>query len=344
MEYKILSIVYPKIGGCQFYRQVHPHEGINTVDFRIDTLPSLHMLPSKELSSYHLVQFHKNYVSTDILQDLKGLGIRTIVDFDDYWELPGNHLSYRKYQEDKQTGKLIRILKTADYITCTTGLLAVQIRKYNKNVFVIPNALDSNHRFAKQINVPSEKLRFGYLAGSCHKPDVELLRGLNNKLLSRKFPYELHLFGYKWNSVYVDYVKILTSEGIYKDNFYLHEALPCPDYLVRYNQFDVPLVPLKANLFNSLKSELKLLEAGIFRKTVIASESMPYKPFLKHHRNCLVAKGRNDWVRQIQFLANNPQASKDFGEQLHMDIQKQFNYEKITRTRTETYRYILSKG
>ena len=45
---------------------------------------SFEFLPNEEWQQYHLVQFHKNYVTPEVLAKLKALGIKTMVDFDDY--------------------------------------------------------------------------------------------------------------------------------------------------------------------------------------------------------------------------------------------------------------------
>jgi glycosyltransferase involved in cell wall biosynthesis len=344
MKYRILVIHYPKIGGCQFFRQIHPHDGMKGAEFEIDYQCFFHLIPSHELTTYHMVQFHKNYVNVDVLNYLKGLGIVTMVDFDDYWKLPGDHIFYKAYQRNGQAKKYIEILKTADYITCTTNILAKYIKEHNTNVFVLPNVLDGYHPDARlEINT-NNKVCFGYLAGSAHKPDIELLRGLNNTLNNYKLDYELHLFGYRHDNIYFDYAKILTNGSRYCNNLVLHPPAPCPGYLTYYNTFDVSLVPLRVNLFNTLKSELKLIEAANFKMPVIASDTYPYRPYLKHMRNSLVANSKSDWPKRIRYFINNPSAVKDFGEQLHLDVQKKFNYGKTIEKRKETYRSILSGG
>jgi hypothetical protein len=107
---------------------------------------------------------------------------------------------------------------------------------------------------------------------------------------------------------------------------------------------DVSLVPLISNKFNSLKSELKLFEASVFERAVIASNVPPYKPFLKNKVNCLISEFRTDWFKNIKYLIKNPDAVKEYGKQLNHDMQKHFNYEKITKYRAEIYKWIIQKG
>jgi glycosyltransferase involved in cell wall biosynthesis len=267
-----------------------------------------------------------------------------MVDFDDYWYLPTNHLSFDHYKRSNQSKKFIEILKLANYVSITTPLLANEVKKYNSNVFIFPNVLNPKDRHSQPIEMESEKLRFGYIGGSCHLPDIELLRGLNNKLTNAGLQYSLNLFGYKHNSVYFDYASVLTDNANYTDNLTLYPSLPVPDYLLFYNMIDVSLIPLVCNKFNSLKSELKLVEAGIFRKAIISSNVEPYQPYLKDKINCLITNSRTDWFKKMKYLVNNRELANDIGIQLHNDIQKHFNYEKISNYRTEVYKDIIQKG
>jgi len=174
--------------------------------------------------------------------------------------------------------------------------------------------------------------------------DVELLRGLNNKLCNSGLKYSLNLFGYNPESVYFDYVRILTDNANFTCNLSLYPSLEIPEYLFFYNMIDVSLVPLIPNKFNSLKSELKLVEAGMFKRPIIASYVQPYKQLLKHKKNSFIAETKTDWFKGIRFFIKNPEAVSDYGKQLYQDIQNHFNYEEISKYRTEAYMQIISKG
>lgn len=340
----ISLIVYPKIGGCQFFRQVHPHKGLeNYSDFDVHYKHISEFIPNEDWLAYDLVHFHKNFVTPEILIKLNVLGIKTIVDFDDYWHVPHNHLSFQHYKRNNQPYRFVEILKQAQYVSTTTVLLAKEIRKHNSNVLVFPNSISQDISHNYPIEIKSDKLRFGYLGGSCHLPDVELLRGLNNKLSGSNLPYSLNLFGYKKDSVYFDYAKVLTDNGTYSENLTLYPSLPVPDYLYFYNMVDVSLVPLVPSKFNTLKSELKLVEAGMFERTVIVSNVLPYKPYLKHKKNAFVAESKSDWFKGMKYFIKNPDAAKDYGKQLYQDIQKHFSYEHIAESRAQAYRQIIDK-
>jgi O-antigen biosynthesis protein len=63
------------------------------------------------------------------------------------------------------------------------------------------------------------------------------------------------------------------------------------------------LVPLRDNLFNRCKSELKMIEAGHFAKPVMVSNVMPYN-LLATNSNSLKVHG-NDWAAAIKKIKGN---------------------------------------
>ena len=78
--------------------------------------------------------------------------------------------------------KIIQNLKSCDYVITTTEIFADEIRKYNKNVIVLPNAIDPKEPQFNQPTLPSDKVRVGWLGGSSHLHDLKLLDGVVNKL------------------------------------------------------------------------------------------------------------------------------------------------------------------
>ena len=75
-------------------------------------------------------------------------------------------------------------------------------------------------------------------------------------------------------------------DGYYpdKDAFY-HRVWtqPVTSYAKNYSQdFDVSLAPIKDTMFNRMKSQLKVIEAGFYKKALIASDIGPYTIDLNH--------------------------------------------------------------
>ena len=129
-------------------------------------------------------------------------------------------------------------------------------------------------------------------------------------------------------------------------------TLPVNAYAKNYSKFDVSLAPIKNTMFNRMKSQLKVIEAGFYKKALIASNIGPYSIDLKHclqngkftdGNALLVEENRNhsDWAKYIKTLKNNPNLVKDMGERLYETVKDVYSLDTVARNRAEFYKSIV---
>lgn len=332
---KIFVVIPHKFAGCGFYRQYQPHNDLARAG--VDVLLGAGLY--KEDDSFgvdaDIVQWHKGYFDLEGMKECHKRGIITVVDFDDGWRLDTEHIFYRQYLNYGTTEKLTEVLRLANYVTCTTELLAAEIRKYNKNVVVLPNAMEP----VKPARVKEDKTVFGYLGGHCHMKDVMLLEGVNNRLSGN---YKFRLMGFDGSEVYNKYALIMSDNGRKVSHFDWMEKADIWHYHNFYNYLDVSLIPLVDNKFNGLKSELKLIEAGFFKKAVICSNVNPYADLLKHKVNAYVVNKPKDWYTGCKFFLDNPSAITDFGEALYETVQP-YHVAEVNKKRLKFYKDVLKE-
>lgn len=286
-----------------------------------------------DLKKFDLIVWHKTLFDIEDIRRAKRLSIPTIVDFDDHWVTGREHTMYQQYTKEGQPARLHKLLLVADYVTCTTERLADEIYLHNQNVEVLSNAIDTNYEAMKIDRVEEDKFVFGYLGGPCHTRDVALLRGVASATKQH-----FRLFGYNKTDIYNFYANIL-AEG---DNYSLFRGANIHDYPRFYNHMDCSLVPLEASKFNSMKSELKLLEAGAFKKAVIVSNVDPYRDLIRHGKNCLAASTKSDWINYIKTLSKNKNIAEDLGQQLHEDT-RQYDISVVNKKRFKFYKDVQQK-
>lgn len=127
-------------------------------------------------------------------------------------------------------------------------------------------------------------------------------------------------------------------------------TLPIDDYAAHYNNIDVLLVPLEENTFNSVKSQLKVIEAGFFNKGIIASNYGPYTLDLnsmltkgnEYHEDgnsilCDKNKGVKSWAKAITFLVEHPEALEKMKENLHNTVKDTYCIETVCKDRARKY-------
>jgi len=127
---------------------------------------------------------------------------------------------------------------------------------------------------------------------------------------------------------------------------------PVQNYAKNYAKFDVSLAPIKNHIFNRMKSQLKIIEAGFYKKAIIASNVGPYTIDLKHclengkfvdGNAMLVNEARNhaDWAKYINNLIANPNMAKDMGERLYETVKDTYDLNTVTKTRADLYKSLV---
>jgi len=404
MTQKIKVLVLPsdKTGVGKF-RSVDPHVMLQNMyndDFHVDIDYEPRINDPNYWKQYQIVHVHRNigniYEHTPmIIKNLKSMGIITIVDIDDYWLPTMEHPIHSIIVQDKIHEKIVANLREADYVTTTTVLFANEIRKVNKNVIVLPNAIDPNESQFKQPSEESDRIRIGWLGGSSHLHDLKLLNGFvsKNNDLTQKIQYVLCGFDTrgtiteinkqtgeknqrpikpeetvwsKYEEIFTDNYKIIGNdyknflmefkESNYDSGISLPYqrvwTKPVTSYAMNYSKFDISLAPIKNHIFNRMKSQLKVIEAGFYKKAIIASEVGPYTIDLKHclkngefvdGNAMLVQENRNhgDWSKFIKKLVNNPNLITDMGERLYETVKDTYDLRVVTKTRAEFYKSLI---
>ena len=334
-------------------------------------------------------------MSVRFIPILKSLGIKTVCDIDDYWLPTKEHPLHQLIVNNKINEKIVANLKIADYVTTTTEIYANEIRKINKNVVVLPNAIDPNEPQFKEKTPESDRLRVGWLGGSSHLHDLMLLDGMVSKLSEYKNELQYVLCGfdtrgtmteinpqtgeqkqrpikphetvwYEYEKIFTDNYKIVTPEyktflekfsqspfeNEEKENYIRVWTKPVTSYAKNYSKFDISIAPIKPHIFNQVKSQLKVIEAGFYKKALIASNYGPYTIDLTHclkngefvDGNALLVdevRNHSDWAKNIKKCIQNPNMVKDMGERLYEHVSQRYDLAIVTKTRSEFYKSIL---
>jgi glycosyltransferase involved in cell wall biosynthesis len=404
MKEKINVLVIPSDRtGVGKFRSVDPHIFLQNLygdDFHVDIVYEPSYDDMNFWKQYQIVAFHRSIGpdferAQQLINMLNTMGIITVCDIDDYW-MPGKeHPIHDVIKFNKINEKITANLKIAQYVTTTTSLFADEIRKINKNVFVIPNGINPNEPQFKEPTLESDRLRIGWLGGSSHLHDLQLLNDSFGKLIKYKDELQYVLCGFDTRgtvteinqqtgehnkrdikpeeTVWAQYEKIFTQNNKIISEDYIKHLLkyseepfpnemnesylrvwtrPVNSYAKNYSKFDVSLAPIKNHMFNRMKSQLKVIEAGFYKKALIASNIGPYTLDLKHclkngefvdGNAMLVDESRNhsDWAKNIEKLLKNPNLVKDMGERLYETVKDKYDLNIVTKSRAEFYKSLI---
>lgn len=182
---KILAIP-PDTYGVGKYRILDPFKYIGdnySDEFHVDIITNVEQ-NDEFFKNYDIVVFHSfihqsnHEDNIERIKKLKSQGIKVIMDIDDYWSADQRHPMYHQIKENELPRKKVELMKASDYVTCTTEIFAntIKLKLGIKNVIVFPNAVNPNESQFQPKPTESNKIRFGWLGGSTHLHDIELLR------------------------------------------------------------------------------------------------------------------------------------------------------------------------
>jgi glycosyltransferase involved in cell wall biosynthesis len=401
---KINVLVLPSdTSGVGKFRSVDPHVKLQNLypnDFHVDIDYTPKIEDDNYWKKYQIVHFHRtigqDYDSCPaLIEKLKGMGIVVVGDIDDYWLPTKEHPIHQLIIQNKLHEKIIKNLKSASCVITTTEIFANEIRKFNNNVVVFPNAIDPNESQFKEPTLSSDKIRVGWLGGSSHLHDLKLMDGTVSKLSSLQDKIQYFVCGFDIRgtvteinqqtgektqrqikpeeTVWIKYEKIFTNDykiitpkykeflekyedkeylGWENENYVRVWTKPVTSYAKNYSKFDISLAPIQNHIFNRMKSQLKVIEAGFYKKALIASNVGPYTIDLKHalHQgkftdgNALLVNENNnhsDWAKNIKKLVDNPNMIVDLGERLYETVKDKYDLNQVTKTRSEFYKSLI---
>ena len=170
----------------------------------------------------------------------------------------------------------------------------------------------------------------------------------------------------RYEEIFTDNYKIVTPKykeflskfeekeffGWENENYVRVWTRPVTTYAKNYSKFDISLAPIQNHIFNRMKSQLKVIEAGFYKKALIASNVGPYTIDLKHalHQgqftdgNALLVNESNnhsDWAKNIKKLVENPNMIVDLGERLYETVKDRYDLNNVTKERAEFYKSLI---
>jgi hypothetical protein len=372
----ILLVTTKRPTGLTYHRQLTPFK---TLGLNYEQVSDI---TDKDFKNYSIVSFQRT-ISTEgnteeVVKAIKEAGAKVHVDIDDYWHLPPTHGLFEKYNKEQISEQTIQALTLADFVTTTTPILADKIKNINKNVYVLPNAINPNEESWKPTPTQSDRVRVGYIAGLWHVEDIMSIREdlwklqsskeLTNKIQLRPAGFNLikdgerlymneyykfveRLFTKEYRTVDAEYKEyLLKNTPEHNEKFFdkkyqrLWGALDVEKYPMLYNMIDISLVPLVPNEFSRCKSELKLIEAGFMKKPCVVSNVEPYN-LLATKENCLLSTGKtcDTFYIQVRKLVNSKEMREDYAEALYEAVKVKHHINTVNIERKQILQWWASQ-
>lgn len=365
--------------GVGHYRSIWPAQEIQKyhsdefeVSIRLNELPK-----EEDIGKYDIHHYHRRIgrpeETAEWVKKFRDAGAIMVADIDDYWMPFHGHPARQLVLKNNTHVQILESIKIADWVTTTTGIYARHIiEKANKNVKIIPNAVDIRLPMWQNNTKESDRVRISWIGGSSHERDLDKLKGTFNKLFTDpevKDKIQVVMCGYDTRGTVTEYNPVTKEEktrkirpdesiwnkfeSIFNDNgnadsnqYVRRNTLPITQYGKHYNFCDICLAPLDEHTFNECKSELKIIETGMMGKALIASDLYIYKDLLTHGENALLVDPRKNhklWYKYIKQLILDEDLRKKLSTNLHNFVNPSYTLEEVTNRRCEWYKEILGR-
>lgn len=335
--------------GCWFYRNNIPAQALKRKGHEIKylALNSGRQIEEEIKEWPDTVVFSRTYPMDPlgVLRDFKRRGKRVIYEVDDdLWNVNPDNPSVALSEEKRRQYE--HLMNEADACTTTTEVLAKLLRKFNKNVFVCPNAVDASLFALKREPVKKERLRIGYAGAASHWGDLmnisEALKALNGK-----YDFEFCFFGMCGSPLEAEmyqYEMALLYNLTPEKKKYLEAALAwyrtmknvrmfhVPFYPpMMYSEvlagldFDIGIIPLNDNQFNHSKSCIKFYEYATIKAATLSSHVTPYKEEVGYTCKNTV----KDWTNKLEKLIKDESFRKKLQEKQSKWVKENRDINKI---------------
>jgi glycosyltransferase involved in cell wall biosynthesis len=322
-----------KMSGVTLHRVTFPLAFMNDIKATVTDIPSIELLEE----GWDIIFYNRlSPLDKDWEEVRKQMTSKIVMDIDDDWVLPANHLNYYDYLERKPI--IENNFKYADLITCTNENIAERVYPFNKNIQIFPNALPYGHHQFTDVKREDERVRIFWAGGVTHQHDLEILKYPLQRLKPLANKIKMVLGGYNDTDPITKYLwdqmfNSFTCNGQLPYTK-LHSLEPI-NYMQHYEWADIMLVPLENSRWHSCKSNLKLLEAASKKVPVICSKVQPYT--LDMSAPVLWVEKQSDWFKHIKDLILNPNKRIEYGEKIHEWATTNYNLFEINKGRKQAF-------
>lgn len=241
--------------------------------------------------------------ATNVWQKLCRLGrSRMVLELDDdLWNIPPSNVKAHKAFTPGLLENLRRNIEASDAVTVTTDVLAEVVAVHNPNVHVVPNRIPA--WLLERQRPQRDEFTVGWAGGPSHEIDWVDAGPQVGRFLKRNPQVGVHLMGASFRSM-LSWPRSRVRLDRWIDSL--------PDYY-RALDFDVALAPLAAHVFNSSKSNIRLVEMAALGIPVVANKNGPYADQSLHGQRGFLVNADHEWGSYLHRLVQDDDLRTQMG-------------------------------
>jgi glycosyltransferase involved in cell wall biosynthesis len=292
---------------CAPYRFIYPGIALNRLEeFDVRLLTQFGQREFDEVSLRADILIVQRLFMSDalgqIISNLNRRGILVAYEIDDNLTNLNPASRYAALAGKDYASQIENCMRACQCVQCSTQTLAASVARIHPEVAVLENQMDHVPPFVER-KTDGRSIIVGYAAGSDHGQDWPTIKNAYNRAIA-----DLGRKGIRVETWIIGDKEIFDSvESPHKLFF---PVMGREDYLRFLARIDVSIIPLKNDLFNQSKSDVKYLESASAGAPVLASETV-YGRTIQNGKNGLVfPEGEDFCVKLQQLITDRPFADR----------------------------------
>lgn len=225
-----------------------------------------------------------------------------------------------------------------DAMTVTTDELKDYYKQYHPRIYVLPNSLDVKQWKENEYRRKKHKdIRIGFICSGAHTDGFGIIQKPVYDIL-KKYPNVTFYFPDMYWRLFDNAPDEIKGQ--------LKNILWAPlkkwPAKMQSLSLDIGLAPLRDNLFNRSKSNLRYLEYSLAGMASIVSPVKPYLCVTDGHDG-IIAKEQNDWYTAMEKLITDEKYRKKLASNSYNLVNKDYNIYKNAKHWANTYKEIIDK-
>jgi glycosyltransferase involved in cell wall biosynthesis len=204
---------------------------------------------------------------------------------------------FNKYANLWHLKEIEYCLQACDAITTTTPYIAEYFRRFNSDVFVVPNYIDFRLYPNVEVHDLDKKLelRIGWSGGVSHMSDIQGSVNAVKKYMDKHDNTVYYTVGSNYPALFKGY-----EDRVRFIEWVSFEAHP---YRMKTLDLDIAVIPLEDQEFNDYKSEVKFSEFAALGVPMIVRNRLPYSLYAQDGVNCYTFSDEDELLNKLEILA-----------------------------------------
>ncbi len=256
-----------------------------------------------------VVVVQKNLVSYFDMFLIRLLSKKLVFDFDDavYCRQDSNKNNYKQHTRYK---KFINVVTKADCLFAGNSVLAKAASEFNKDVEVIPSAVETRHDFLSEHVESSNAVIIGWVGTPMTLPYLELLGSVLRKL-AETYNFEL---------------RILCSESVEMPGVnvqFVPWSIETQEQEIA--KFEIGVMPLPDAEYAAGKCGYKALQYMAAAVPPVVSDVGINHELVLHRESGIVCEKLDDFYEALKELMEEPVLRKKLGREARQRVEKEYS-------------------